>query len=159
MPTGSVVVPRSPVGVVARDGTHDPCRIHRREHRALGIGEGGGPVGAVRRAQRGHARQVGRVARHDEDTTWFGGNGWSEVSHGWGKYYNAAKTVITVWTDAHHKTSSWFPSPTCGTTHIYYDANNFYGGKTGGRSGGVNTWATGSCKGLLTFESMVLRGD
>jgi hypothetical protein len=94
----------------------------------------------------------------DDGTYWFDLNGWHQVSHSWGTYYNAPRTWMTVWTDARGQTSCGFPPLNCGTTHIYYDANNFYGGGDGTRSGGVNTWATGSCASLLTYEAMVLQG-
>jgi hypothetical protein len=94
----------------------------------------------------------------DDVTHWFAGNGWTQISHTRGQYLNAAKTVATGFTQAHHATSSWFPSPTCGTTRIKYQSNSAYGSKTGGISGGVTTWAEGSCKGLLSVQAFVFRG-
>lgn len=100
-----------------------------------------------------------RNPRVDDTSDWFQENGWSEVLHQRGKYLNAAATTATAWSKVHHKTSSWFPSPTCGTTHIWYDANNAYGGKTGNIRAGVNTYTVGSCGWLLGYEIIVRRGQ
>ncbi len=81
---------------------------------------------------------------------WFSGNGWHPVGSPYvGSYYNSNHTWGTVYTNAQFETSSWFPLPTCGTTDIYYQANNVYGGGNGQLSGGVNTWGTGGCMFLL----------
>ncbi len=95
----------------------------------------------------------------DDVTAWFAPNGWTQVSHTRGAYLNTAKTVATGYSQAHHKTSSWFPSPTCGTTRVKYYSNSAYGGKTGNISGGVTTWTEGPCGGLLSVQAFVFRGQ
>lgn len=85
-------------------------------------------------------------------------NGWRETYRFRSQYINAAKTWATVYTEAVHQTSSWFPSPTCGTTKVKYYANNVYGGSLGQISGGVNTWTVGPCGGLLAVTAMTFRG-
>ncbi len=83
---------------------------------------------------------------------WFSGNGWHPVGTPYvGSYYNSNHTWATVYTNAQFETSSWFPLPTCGTTDVYYQANNVYGGGNGQLSGGVNTWGTGGCMYLLHY--------
>lgn len=94
----------------------------------------------------------------DDLTAWFSPNGWSQVSHTRGAYLNAARTVATGYSQVHHKTSSWFPSPTCGTTRVKYYSNSAYGGRTGNISGGVTSWTEGSCGGLLSIHTVVRRG-
>jgi len=89
---------------------------------------------------------------------WLSANGWWEVSHSIGAYYNATMTVGTVWTNDNFRTSSWFPSPTCGTTNTYYQANNAYGFANGTIGGGVNTWSTGSCAFLLSYTAFASPG-
>lgn len=94
----------------------------------------------------------------DDVTYVFSLNGWTQVSHSRGAYLNSARTVATGYSQAHHKTSSWFP-PTCGTTRVKYYSNSAYGGKTGNISGGVTTWTEGSCGGLLSVQAFVYRGQ
>lgn len=90
---------------------------------------------------------------------WFSGNGWWEVSHSIGQYYNAAHTVGTVYTNDHFRTSSWFPFPWCGTTDVYYSANNVYGFADGHVGGEVNTWQTGTCGSLLNYTAFASPGS
>lgn len=89
---------------------------------------------------------------------WLSGNGWWEVSHSIGAYYNSAHTVGTVYTNDHFRTSSWFPFPFCGTTDVYYSANNVYGFADGHVGGGVNTWQTGACGFLLSYTAFASPG-
>lgn len=100
-----------------------------------------------------------RNAAVSDVTGVFSPNGWVQVSHTKGAYLNAAKTVATGYSQATHQTSSWFPSPTCGTTKVKYYSNSAYGGRTGNISGGVTTWAEGSCRGLLSYTTVVRRGQ
>ena len=90
---------------------------------------------------------------------WLSGNGWWEVSHSIGAYYNSNYTVGTVYTNDNFRTSSWFPLPTCGTTNTYYQANNAYGFADGHIGGGVNTWATGGCIFLLSYTAFASPGS
>jgi hypothetical protein len=89
---------------------------------------------------------------------WLSANGWSEISHSIGAYYNGAHTVGTVYTNDHFRTSSWFPLPICGTTDVYYSANNVYGFADGHVGGGVNTWQTGTCGFLLSYTAFASPG-
>lgn len=89
---------------------------------------------------------------------WLSQNGWWEVSHSIAAYYNASRTVGTVYTNANHRTSSWFPLPTCGTSNIYYSANNAYGYASGRIGGGVRTWVSSGCTFLLTYTAFASPG-
>ena len=89
---------------------------------------------------------------------WMTANGWREVSHSIGAYYNAGKTVGTVYTNDHFETRSWFPCPHAVDHDTWYQANNVYGFKDGHTGGGVNTWATGVCKGLLSVTAFASPG-
>ncbi len=95
----------------------------------------------------------------NDSRQWLTGNGWSEVSHSIGAYYNGAHTVGTVYTNDHFRTSSWFPFPTCGTTDVYYSANNVYAYADGHVGGGVNTWQTGACGFLLSYTAFASPGS
>lgn len=95
----------------------------------------------------------------DDVTYVFGANGWTELSHTRGAYLNGARTVATGYSQAHHATSSWFPSPSCGTTRVKYYSNSAYGSRTGGISGGVTTWTEGPCGGLLSVQAFVFQGQ
>lgn len=94
----------------------------------------------------------------NDSRQWLSGNGWWEVSHSIGAYYNGDQTVGTVWTNDNFRTSSPFPPLNCGTTNTYYQANNAYGFADGHIGGGVNTWATGSCAYLLSYTAFASPG-
>ncbi len=89
---------------------------------------------------------------------WLTANGWSEISHSIAAYYNAASTVGTVYTNDHFETRSWFPCPHAADHDTWYSANNAYGFADGHIGGGVNTWATGACKGLLSVTAFASPG-
>ena len=89
---------------------------------------------------------------------WFTGNGWSEVSHSIGAYYNSNSTVGTVYTNDRFRTTSWFPCPGASAHNTYYQANNVYGFADGHTGGGVNTWATGTCAFLLEVTAFASPG-
>jgi hypothetical protein len=95
----------------------------------------------------------------NDSRTWLTANGWREVSHSIGSYYNAASTVGTVYTNDHFRTTSWFPCPNAGAHDTWYQANNVYGFADGHVGGGVNTWATGTCKGLLSVTAFASPGS
>lgn len=95
----------------------------------------------------------------NDSRQWLSGNGWAEISHSIGAYYNGAHTVGTVWTNDNFRTSSWFPVPWCGTSNTYYQANNAYGFADGHIGGGVNTWATSGCLPFLSYTAFASPGS
>lgn len=94
----------------------------------------------------------------NDSRQWLSGNFWSEISHSIGSYYNSPHTAGTVWTNDNFRTSSIFP-PGCGTTNTYYQSNNAYGSNLGHIGGGVNTWATSGCLGLLSVTAFASPGS
>lgn len=93
-----------------------------------------------------------------DSRTWFTANGWWEVSHSIGMYYNGPKTIATVWTNDNFRTTSWFPLPTCGTTNTYHQSNNARGYADGHIGGAVNTWVTSGCAFLLSYTAFASPG-
>lgn len=95
----------------------------------------------------------------NDSRQWASWNGWAEISHSIGAYYNAGHTVGTVYTNDRFRTSSWFPVPWCGTSNTYYQANNAYGFADGHIGGGVNTWATSGCLPFLNVTAFASPGS
>ena len=83
---------------------------------------------------------------------WLSNDGWYEASHSIGSYYNSNHTKATVWTYDHFANGIFCLFQ---TTHVYYSDNNVYGFGSGAVGGGVNTWASGGCSGLLSYYTVV----
>lgn len=84
--------------------------------------------------------------------TWNTNNGWSLAYHNSFPQILPNNQGLATLSYASMKTSSWFPSPTCGTTTTYYWPNQVYTYIGGSMWWHVNTWADSGCLFFLNWE-------
>lgn len=83
----------------------------------------------------------------------WGWDGWGEVSHSIGSYFNSNHTSATVWTYDHFRNGVFcLFNP---ATDVYYSDNNVVAHGNGGVGGYVNTWDSGGCSSWLHPSSTV----
>jgi hypothetical protein len=85
--------------------------------------------------------------------TAFAENGWHQIYHYFSKHWDRTETKGVADTGLRHQTSSWFPSPTCGTSTIYYSYNEAVAYGDGHIGGSVTTWVNSGCAFLLTWNA------
>ncbi len=82
----------------------------------------------------------------------WGVDGWSEVSHSIGSFYNSNHTSATVWTEDHFRNSVFCAG---NTTDVYYSDNYVAANGNGGIGGYKDTWDSGGCSTWLHPASTV----
>jgi hypothetical protein len=91
--------------------------------------------------------------RHAHDSRWWlSETGWAEITHRLSSDYGVDNSSAFAKTNDHMQNQ-----PFCvgNLTDVYYEDNVIIGHANGDVSGGVDTWATGTCQGLLHYATVV----